>query len=277
MWHIESYIWKKDLHWPKELVERFRVLCFCPPRNMFFCCRILSWCSPLRDGKGYAKWHLQVRQLFLVQSGNDSKPGEFHIQWKTLFAQARTRVAWAWNTCNGHMVDSPNVSLCLGPVLNQDWELWRLLPLKEENHGNCNILGKLSPYTETSMSCSKARSNNRRGHAGSSTWVTTAPCNATGLGRSGWKAAWQKRTWECWLTAGWTWASSVPRWPRGPTASWLVSGIVWPAGVGRWLSPCAWHGWGRTSSTVFSFGSPSTRKLRCWSMFKEGQQSWWRV
>ncbi|KAK4816741.1 hypothetical protein QYF61_022293 [Mycteria americana] len=27
------------------------------------------------------------------------------------------------------------------------------------------------------------------------------PCNATGLGKSGWKAAWQRRTWGCWLTA----------------------------------------------------------------------------
>ena len=70
--------------------------------------------------------------------------------------------------------------------------------------------------------------------AGSCTWVTTTPCNATGLGRSGWKADKQKRTLRCWLTVGWTWASSVPRWPRRPTASWFVSGIVWPAGAGRW-------------------------------------------
>ena len=66
---------------------------------------------------------------------------------------------------------------------------------------------------------------------GSCTWVTTTPCNATGLGRNGWKAAWRKRTWRCWSTASWTWASSVPRWPRKTTASWLVSGMVWPAGV----------------------------------------------
>ena len=62
--------------------------------------------------------------------------------------------------------------------------------------------------------------------ARSCTWVTTTPCNATGLGRSGWKGARQKRTWGCWWTAGWTWAGSVPRWPRRPTASWLGSGIV---------------------------------------------------
>ncbi|GAB0182823.1 mitochondrial enolase superfamily member 1 [Grus japonensis] len=33
-------------------------------------------------------------------------------------------------------------------------------------------------------------------------WVTTAPCNATGLGMSGWKAAQWKRTWGCWSIAG---------------------------------------------------------------------------
>jgi len=33
-------------------------------------------------------------------------------------------------------------------------------------------------------------------------WVTTTPCNSTGLRRSGWKAAQQKRTLGCWLTAG---------------------------------------------------------------------------
>ena len=31
--------------------------------------------------------------------------------------------------------------------------------------------------------------------------VTTTPCSATGLGKSGWKAAWWRRTWGCWLTA----------------------------------------------------------------------------
>jgi len=35
----------------------------------------------------------------------------------------------------------------------------------------------------------------------SCTLVTTTPCNDTGLGRSGWKAAWQRRTLGCWLTA----------------------------------------------------------------------------
>ena len=41
----------------------------------------------------------------------------------------------------------------------------------------------------------------RRSNAESCTWVTTTPCNSTGLGRSGWKAAWRKRTLGCWLTA----------------------------------------------------------------------------
>lgn len=57
--------------------------------------------------------------------------------------------------------------------------------------------------------------------AGYYTWVTT-PCSGVGLGESGWKFACQKRTRGCWLAAGWT-VSSVPRWPRKPTASWPSS------------------------------------------------------
>ena len=77
-----------------------------------------------------------------------------------------------------------------------------------------------------------------RPNAESCTLVTTISGDATGSGRSGWKVAQWKRTWEYWLTAGWTWASSVPRWPSRPMASWLVSGIVWPSGVGRWSCHC---------------------------------------
>jgi len=43
---------------------------------------------------------------------------------------------------------------------------------------------------------------NKRPNAGFCTWVTTTPCNATGLGRSGWKAAQRKRTLECWSIDG---------------------------------------------------------------------------
>ena len=102
--------------------------------------------------------------------------------------------------------------------------------------------------------------------------------HATGLGKSGWKAAWKKRTLRCWSIAGWTWASSVPRWPRRPTASWLVSGTVWPAGAGRWLCPSTQRWWGQTSSTVFSFGPLTIRKTwSCWSVSTEEQQGWWRA
>ena len=38
--------------------------------------------------------------------------------------------------------------------------------------------------------------------ARSCTFVTRTPCNATGLGRSGWKAVQWKRTCGCWSTAG---------------------------------------------------------------------------
>ena len=64
----------------------------------------------------------------------------------------------------------------------------------------------------------------------------------------------------CWSTASWTWASSVPRWPRRPMASWFVSGKVWPAGVGRWSCPCTRHWWDCTSSTVFNFWAPHYKK-----------------
>jgi len=54
------------------------------------------------------------------------------------------------------------------------------------------------------------------------TLVTAAPCIATGLGQSGWRAAMRKRIWGCWWTDSCTWASSVPRWTRKPKASWLT-------------------------------------------------------
>ena len=41
-----------------------------------------------------------------------------------------------------------------------------------------------------------------KANAGSCISVTKTPCNATGFGRIGWKAAQWKRTWGCWSTAG---------------------------------------------------------------------------
>jgi len=114
-----------------------------------------------------------------------------------------------------------------------------------------------------------------RGHNSEPKIVT--PGSSTVMLNGRWKAAPGKRTWGCWLTAGWTWASRVPRWPRRPTASWLVSGVVWPAGVGKWSCPCTWHGWGRISNNVLSFGPLTTRTLSCWSVSREGQQGCWRV
>ena len=57
------------------------------------------------------------------------------------------------------------------------------------------------------------------------TWVKTVSCSGRGLGNGGWKVAWQKRPWGCWPTAGWTWASSVPRCERRPTASSILAYI----------------------------------------------------
>jgi len=49
------------------------------------------------------------------------------------------------------------------------------------------------------------------------------------------KAAQQKRIWGCWPTVGWTQASSVPRWPRRPTACWIASEITLSAGLVKQL------------------------------------------
>ena len=45
------------------------------------------------------------------------------------------------------------------------------------------------------------RMNFKRPSAGSCTSVTATSCSATGLGKCGWKAAQQRKTWGCWLTA----------------------------------------------------------------------------
>lgn len=55
------------------------------------------------------------------------------------------------------------------------------------------------------------------------------------------------------------WASSVPKWPRKPTASWLVSAIVWPAGLISDHSPVL--GTGEAGSGVLcSVLEPSLQK-----------------
>lgn len=91
------------------------------------------------------------------------------------------------------------------------------------------------------------------------TLVTTTPCSDTDLGKSGWKTAQKRRIWGCWSTAGWTWASSVSRYPRRPMASWLLSEIMWPAGLGNWLSLCTWYSYDCTSNIVL-FGAPHYKK-----------------
>ena len=81
----------------------------------------------------------------------------------------------------------------------------------------------------------------------------TTPGNATGWGKSDWKAVQRKRTWDYWSMLSWTWANSMPKWPRRPMASWLVEEIVLPA-EGKWLSPCTQLLWDCLLNIVFSFG-----------------------
>ena len=69
----------------------------------------------------------------------------------------------------------------------------------------------------------------------------------------------------CWLTAGWTRTSSVPRWLRKPIGLGLYQEIVWLAELGNWLSSYSQHWWGCTSSTVFSFGPLTTRRMLVFS------------
>lgn len=54
--------------------------------------------------------------------------------------------------------------------------------------------------------------------AGACTLVVTTPWSDIGLGKSGWKVAWQKKSWGCSSKARRTQARIVPRWPRRPRA-----------------------------------------------------------
>lgn len=40
-------------------------------------------------------------------------------------------------------------------------------------------------------------------------------------GRAAWKLPSREKTWRCWLTARWTWSSSVPRQSRRSATSWV--------------------------------------------------------
>jgi len=47
---------------------------------------------------------------------------------------------------------------------------------------------------------------------------------------TGWKAAWQKRTWGSWWTPSWKWVSNVPLCQGRLNTSWAALGPVLPAG-----------------------------------------------
>lgn len=94
-----------------------------------------------------------------------------------------------------------------------------------------------------------------------------------GLGKNSWKIAWQKRTWGCWSTTGWTWTSSVPRRSR---RSWPVSEVVWPAGPREWLSSCTQH-WQDCTSSALLFCAPHCKRiLSCLNECREEQWSQWK-
>lgn len=107
--------------------------------------------------------------------------------------------------------------------------------------------------------------------AGSYTWVKTTLCNTPSLGNSDWETAHWKRTWGCWLT--------VPEYKLlCAQMTKTGSGLMAPAGPEKWFSTCAQHRWSCTSNTELSFGALTIRRtLRCWSMCKKDQWSWWRV
>lgn len=65
------------------------------------------------------------------------------------------------------------------------------------------------------------------------TWWGVTACISAGWVLTCWKGALQRRTWVCWWTNGWPWASSIPLWTRRPMGSWGVITRMWPAGQGR--------------------------------------------
>ena len=63
------------------------------------------------------------------------------------------------------------------------------------------------------------------------------PMHQHRLGRTCWRVALRRGTWECWGMTRWPWASSVPWLPRRLMGSWGASRGVWPAGQGRFSFP----------------------------------------
>lgn len=88
---------------------------------------------------------------------------------------------------------------------------------------------------------------------------------------------WQKRTWSCWSTAGWTQVSSVPRWPRRLMTSLPASEIVWPQGLGgNHALVCTWHCWYAPPVLCSGFGSSLQEGYKFAGMCRVEQQNWWR-
>ena len=137
------------------------------------------------------------------------------------------------------------------------------------------VLPCTETWTSWRVGCRETWSS-ARASAGSCTWGGTTPCISTGLGRTCWRAALRRRTWECWWTTGWPWASSMPFLPRRLVGYWDALGGAWPSGQGRFSFPSALRYWGPIWSTASSSGLPTSRKMRsCWRESSEGLQRWW--
>lgn len=79
------------------------------------------------------------------------------------------------------------------------------------------------------------------------------------------KPALQKRTWRFSYTSSWTRASSVPTWQRS-TGKWAVLAEVQTANQEKGIFPSIKQLWHCSSSTVSSWGFPSTKtSLMSWS------------
>lgn len=142
--------------WPKELLEKYWVVCFYCSRIYFLLCSVM-----VLTFNGWERIH-QVTPL-----SQAAFPGAVWSWFQASWSSHAMENSFCTSEGQGGLVSihlqklhgklPPYVICCLCPTMVQDRELWRLLPLKRAIHGICNNLGKLSVYAETSISCSKGK------------------------------------------------------------------------------------------------------------------------